>query len=470
MIAFDPASFKDPAGRVFYHGEWVYRTLSASARSGFEDARAAKLIDRLVDDGLLVATDLVPSASLGIADPALGEFVLKQPKIAFVSYSCEWSFEMLRDAALGTLRVIDTALDAGFLLKDANAFNILFDGCHPKLADVLSIERYREGEVWAGYAQFCRSFLFPLLITAYRGIDVSQLLIGTLGEVPVSQARTLLRGRDMLRPGVLKDVVLQARLERTFARSPGTVRSATRGQQYPKALLTANVRRLMRIIERLPKASTVSEWSAYDTLHNYSAADRAAKASFVERTFTVGRFTRVADLGCNTGDYTRIVANSGARVIALDLDARAIDTLYRNSTGSASISPVVASLLCPTPAVGWRLRERRSLLDRMDADGFLALALIHHLRISGNVPLGEIVDQLFSIAPEGIVEWVDKADTQVRDMLALRPDVYDDYTWPEFERLLRARGQILAIQETHDGARRLCHVRSSVARGRESAS
>jgi hypothetical protein len=110
--------------------------------------------------------------------------------------------------------------------------------------------------------------------------------------------------------------------------------------------------------------------------------------------------------------------------------------------------------------MGWQLRERSSLLDRLKCDGFLALALIHHLRITGGVPLDAILTQLFAIAPEGIVEWVDKEDVLVREMLSLRPDVYDDYTWPRFEAALRARGEIVGIQPTHDGRRRLCHVRT----------
>jgi hypothetical protein len=106
------------------------------------------------------------------------------------------------------------------------------------------------------------------------------------------------------------------------------------------------------------------------------------------------------------------------------------------------------------------LRERRSLFDRIRADGFLALALVHHLRIGGGVPLHSILDQLFAIAPEGVVEWVDKRDAMVQDMLRLRPDVYDDYTWPTFEMLVRERAEIVAVSETHGGQRRLYHVRS----------
>lgn len=460
MIDFDPASFKDPAGRVFHHQGGIYRTLTDQALRDFQAAAGAGLIDALVRDHLLVPTEAVPSATLGLSTAGASPFVLKQPRLPLVTYPYEWSFEMLRDAALVTLRIIDRALDAGFILKDATSFNVLFDGHVPKLVDAPSIEPFKDGELWAGYGQFCRCFLFPLLLAAYRGLDLQAILRGTLGEVPAREAARLFRVRDYRRPGVLKDVVLQARLDRSFERSGTTIKSATSSHRYPKALLVANVRRLIKLIDGLKAPSPQGEWSSYDTLHNYTDEDRAAKAAFVDRVLAERRFGRVVDLGCNTGEYAHIAIRAGASVIALDLDSGAIDRLYRGLTTPVPLSPVVASLLNPTPAMGWALRERRSLLDRIGSDGFLALALIHHLRITGGVPLDAIVSQLFAIAPEGIVEWVDKEDGMVKAMLSLRPDVYADYTWPTFESILRDRADLIAVQPTHGGRRRLCQVRA----------
>ena len=462
MLGFDPASFKDPAGRVFYHGDLVCRTLSDDARQTFDAARDSGLIAALVADQLLVRSEVASAAELGIGDADAGQFVLRQPRLPLVSYSYEWSFEMLRDAALVTLRVLERALAAGFVLKDANAFNILFDGTVPKLVDAPSLERYRDGDIWAGYGQFCRSFLFPLLVAAYRDLDVQALLRGTMGELPVQEARKLIGVRDYTRAGVFKDVVMQARLDRSFAGAAPAV-AATASSVYAKPLFVANVRRLLGILEQLKGPSSPTEWTAYDTFHNYTDDDRAAKAAFVERVCTPRRFGRVVDLGCNTGEYADIARRSAAHVVALDLDSRAIDRLYRRTPPTPGLSPLVANLLNPTPAMGWALRERRSLLERVRSDGFLALALIHHLRITGGVPLEQIVEQLFAIAPEGVVEWVDKEDSMVRTMLSRRPDVYTDYTWPQFEAIVGRHAEMVAVQPTHGGRRRLCHVRSRTA-------
>jgi hypothetical protein len=106
------------------------------------------------------------------------------------------------------------------------------------------------------------------------------------------------------------------------------------------------------------------------------------------------------------------------------------------------IAPLVADLTKPTPAIGWRLIERKALLDRLGGDFGLALALIHHLRISGGIPLSEVLALLTSLTTSGVVEWVGRDDSMVKRLLALRPDVYDDYTQPQFEALLGRHARI----------------------------
>jgi len=460
VIEFEPASFKDPGGRVFYHDDWVGRTLSEEARRHFDLALKSGLIGELLQANAITNTELSSAKDLGLSEAEVGTHVLRQSKLPLVTYSYEWSFEMLRDAALLTLRILDRAIARGFVLKDANAFNILFDGRTPKLVDVLSLEPYREGDPWAGYSQFCRSFLFPLLIAAYRDIDVQPILRGSLGEIPVTVASRLLAGRHALKSGVFRDVLMQARLERAFSARASTVKSETLRHAYPKSLFVANVRRLLKIVEGLRTPPSQSEWADYESTHSYSDADRQTKMALVSSMLANARFGRVADLGCNAGEYSILAAKSAGAVLAVDSDCRAIDRLYRRDDVNGLVCPVVADLLNPTPAQGWGLKERRSLLERARADAFLALALVHHLRITGGVPLKSILDQLFAIAPEGVVEWVDKTDGMVQHMLRLRPDVYEDYTWPAFEALVLERAHILAVQPTHDGARRLCHVRA----------
>ena len=99
----------------------------------------------------------------------------------------------------------------------------------------------------------------------------------------------------------------------------------------------------------------------------------------------------------------------------------------------------------PSPSQGWAQEERRGLGERGAADFALCLALVHHLAISGNVPLGRIVRWLSTIAEAGVVEFVPKSDPMVQTLLRTREDVYEGYTQAAFERALGQHFQISEV-------------------------
>jgi SAM-dependent methyltransferase len=452
MIGFDPASFRDPSGRLFRHAGAIYRTCSPEAVQVFEKARATGLLERLEREGLFVESELISSRNEGLDPEQVGERIVRQRELPLVTYSYEWSFSMLQAAAIATLRALDLCLEKGFVLKDATAFNVLFDGTVPRLVDVHSLEPRREGSLWAGYAQFCRAFLFPLMLMAHKGIDPRPQLLAGLGEVPVSEVALLLSLRDRLRRGVFVNVMLQAQLERRFAGRAEDVSKAGAAMKYPLAAIRSQARKLKRLIEGL-SAPASDNWTSYTKTHTYDEPLVRAKEGFVARAIAAAGNGTVLDLGTNTGQYARLARKERRRVVAIDVSASSIDALYRTSAGDTELFPLVADLTKPTPAIGWRLIERKSLLDRVRGEFALALALIHHLRITGGIPLREIVDLLTRLAPSGVIEWVGREDSMVRRLLALRPDVYDDYTLPNFEALLRERSRIVAREELGDRQR-----------------
>jgi hypothetical protein len=89
--------------------------------------------------------------------------------------------------------------------------------------------------------------------------------------------------------------------------------------------------------------------------------------------------------------------------------------------------PLVQDLTNPSPAQGWAHSERESLQQRGPADAILALALIHHIVVGGNVPLSSVADYFSQLGKWLIIEFVPKEDSQVKKMLANREDVFYDY-------------------------------------------
>ena len=456
MIDFDPGSFKDPDGRVFRSGEHVFRTVTPAALARFEHLRNSGLIDSLVAPGLLMPTTIESAEAFGLDPHAVGDRVMRQAAVPLVSYSYEWTFSMLQDAALVTLDILQAALARDVVLKDAPAFNVLFEGTCPRLVDVLSLEAYQPGALWAGYTQFCRSFLAPLLVSAHTGTAVGPLLRGHLGELPLGDAARLLGWTRVLRPGVATHILLQSRLEQGFGKRPDDVGQADGGSRTPEGAPDQD-RRPHPCARRVAAPPPIVGMGRVSDANTYNEESRAQKAGFVERALSEKRPRVVLDLGCNTGEYSRLALRHAHHVVALDGDADSVDALYRTERGSTKLSPIVSDLHNPTPAQGWQLRERAALLDRLKGDFVLALALVHHLRISAGIPLPDVIQFLLDRAPEGIIEWVDREDPMVKQMLRLRPDVYPDYTWTTFESILKSRARVLTASVAQGATRRLCH-------------
>jgi hypothetical protein len=336
---------------------------------------------------------------------------------------------MLRDAALLQLELLRLALDEGLTMKDASPYNVQWRGSRPVFVDVGSFERLREGEAWAGYRQFCMLYLFPLLLQAYKGVPFQPWLRGSLEGIEPAEARSLLSGRSLLRRGVLTHVALHARLERSHGDRP--VRGELRDAGFRRELIVANVRRLEKVVRRLEWRTPATAWSGYEV-----TADHERKEAFVRGAAGPGL---VWDLGSNDGRFARIAAERADYVLAVDGDAVVLDRLYRDlqDEGEQRIQPLLVDLADPSPARGWRGVERGRLEERGRPELVLCLALLHHLAITRNIPLPELVAWLRDLGARLVVEFVDPADPQAQRLLgAKRPGAHGDYTRERFERLL----------------------------------
>lgn len=121
-------------------------------------------------------------------------------------------------------------------------------------------------------------------------------------------------------------------------------------------------------------------------------------------------------------------------------------SLYRSlrPADQASILPLVIDITDPSPNLGWRGLERKALVERGRPDLVLCLALLHHLVIGANIPLGEVVDWLASLGGSLLVEFVSKQDPMARGLLRNKPDQYAEYEQPTFERLLSRRFDVVS--------------------------
>lgn len=444
--AADAGSFRDPSGHVYTFEGQVYRTVLEPAAPAYDALRRSGLLDELQRDGWIVGTEEVPREILGKAG-AEAIHVVRHQRVPFVSYPYEWPFSALKAAALFHLDLQIRVLERGFSLSDASAYNVQFIGARPVFIDLLSLRPYRPGEYWAGYRQFCEQFLIPLLLRAYLGVAHNAWLRGSPDGIPVADFVRLLPFSRRFSPKVFLHLVIQAHLAEKARTSEGEAIGKVRSGRLSEAGYKGILTQLRRWIEGLrPATSTTSEWGDYAESHSYRPEEYEAKRAFVTTFAGDVKPPVLVDLGCNTGDFSIAALESGADyAVGFDGDQQALDRAFaRAHARKCNFLPLHMDLANPSPDQGWRQAERKGLGARGQADGLIALALIHHLAIARNIPLDQAIAWLTSLGKNGIIEFVPKDDPTVQTMLALREDIFPDYTEDNFKALLSRHGRIVA--------------------------
>jgi hypothetical protein len=300
------------------------------------------------------------------------------------------------------------------------------------------------GAPWLAYRQFCEHFLAPLALMAHRDVRLGLLLRDFIDGIPLDLAARLLPRRTMLDLGLASHVHAHARAQSRFAGAAETEGKPGRRAMTPlqQAALRDNLR---RTIERLSWKPSGTEWADYADNTSYDDDASRSKDELVERLLVAAGGNVVWDLGANTGRFSAIAAGLGRDVVAWDVDPAATERHYRalRRDRATKILPLLLDLANPSPGLGWAHEERRSLVDRAEADTVLALALVHHLAISRNVPLEMLADLFATLAPNLVVEFVPKDDPMVRRLLATREDVFPDYTLDGFRLALAERFEIV---------------------------
>lgn len=440
-LEFDPGSFRDPDARVVVREHDVLRTLSEHALGQWRAISAKPFYAREVASGRLLAAS--EETSVAIPPPWTG--MLRSPRIPVITYPYEWSFGMLKAAALLQLELTLGALDDQVALKDASPFNIQWQDLRPLFIDVTSFEPRPPGALWAGYRQFCEMFLNPLLLASIRGVDFRPWMRGSLEGITSDQLRRLLRAREVVRPAIFKHVYLHAR-------AAASMHSPSRRVQQQIAdlgvdtsdLVRRNLTGLITLIQSLEIERPSSNWTSYEQAGPYSAEERAAKEDFVRRIVSTTAARQVLDLGCNTGAFSRIAAETADLVIAVDSDSAVIERLYESLKleGASRILPLVWDFADPSPGLGWRGSERAPLRNRIRPDLVLALAVVHHLTLGRNLPLDQVIDEIAELGADLLIEFPTPEDPMVQSLLERKRTHSDTYRVDVFERLLARRFEL----------------------------
>ena len=430
-------SFRDPSGFIYSDRGNVYRQVNPYYQPEYDKLMNSGLYDELTSKGLLVKHKEISTKG----HP--GAYKVIQPeKVSFISYPYEWCFSQLKDAALLTLEIQKTAMKFGMGLKDASAYNMQFHTGRPVFIDTLSFEIVNKPKPWIAYRQYCQHFLAPLLLMAKRDIGLAKLLRDYIDGIPLDMAADLLKGRSRLSLGVNVHIHMHSRLQKRHA---GAARREVKEKTISQNSLLGVITSLEKTTKKINWQPDKTEWGEYYTFTNYNDKSFTEKKKIIEKFINKAKPKIVWDLGANNGLFSRIASDKGIRTVAFDIDPVAVEANYRHikAKGETKIRAMLMDMTNPSPALGWAHQERQSLEQRGPVDMLFALALIHHMAISNNLPLESVADYFSRLGKYLVIEFVPKGDSQVDKLLATREDIFPNYTEAGFEKAFKTKYDIV---------------------------
>lgn len=423
------ASFRDPSGHMFYDGDTLRRVINPIYFPQYQKLKDSGFFQTLSDKALLIQHE-----ETFVSEEKI---VITPEVIPFITNPYEWSFEQYKHAALHTLMIQKYALSKGFILKDASAYNIAFHKGKPIFIDTLSFDFYEEGTPWRAYKQFITHFFGPLVLAKYHGAEIFKMMQTHIDGIPVKLIASMLPAKTKLSSTLYTNIHLLAKMERKHS---DDYKAETKVAGLSKKAQGNILESLFEFIKKLD-LNEVTEWGDYYTKTNYEAAAFNAKKELIQGWIADLNPKKLIDLGGNDGTFARTVIDKVPHVIVTDVDSAAIDQNYREGRKNSEENMVtfVSDVLQPAPGIGFNNTERASLIERLkqyNPDISMALALIHHITLSGNVPFDKSAAFFAAFSNYLIIEFPTRKDSWVESLLVRKREFmnhFDFYNESNFE-------------------------------------
>lgn len=419
----EPSSFRDPDSILEFDGEFYYRKMSVNYLPHYLHFKSSGLKDKLIQEGYILPFEEIVD---GQPNVGFANKVLKTEKIPFISYPYEWSFSQLKAAAIKTLKINLIALEYGMILKDSSTYNIQFIGSKAIFIDISSFEIYQSNSLWAGYQQFCRHFLAPLLLASYKDVRLIKLLLVNIDGIDLSYVRKLLPIKSFLNSSVFLHIILNTSGVKTTSK-----KKIKLNEQGLKSILV----HLTDTIEKLKLKNKNSEWSDYYNNTNYSDSGLLQKASIIETFIKKLNVKTALDVGANNGKFSKLLSDSSIYTVSTDIDELAVEKNFIDALRDKNdnLLSLHLNLANPTPSIGWDNTERKSFYDRSKFDLVLALAVVHHFVITYDLSFEMIAEKFSKIGKYLIVEFPLPEDDKVQFISRNKLSQFSNYNIENFK-------------------------------------
>lgn len=447
------SSFRDPSGYVFVKNHELFRVIKPIYFKQYNALTESGFFQTLFQNSLLIKHEEISNNE--------DEIIIKPQQIPFVTYPYEWSFEQYKEAALLTLKLQKYALVNGFSLKDASAFNVAFFKGKAVFIDTLSFDFYEEGKPWRGYKQFIMHFLGPLVLAHYHGNDMLKLLQQYIDGVPVKMIASILPYKTKFSPVLYTNIHLLAKFEDKHNEDK------LKDSRISKLSKKGQIKIIETLYDFISKlgVENKSEWSDYYHKMNYSDVAFESKSTIIKKWVENLEVNRLIDVGGNNGHFVRALGESVEHALVCDIDSNAVDNNYNRvvEEKESHILPFVLDVLSPSPAIGFRNKERLSFNERIQKfqpDVTLALALIHHVSLSGNVPFDLSAKFFASFSKYLIVEFPKREDSWVKKILQNKGDFENHFGFYNVDGFEKYYAEYFELKEkiTVEGSQRVLYL------------
>ena len=379
----------DDYGRVFHYEDKIYRGVFPKSAAIVKSYFDSGLIDSLHRKGLIPETKPTIYTLPGY------QFILNHEKVGNVSYVFEWTFNMVKDAALMVLDLLEELVKHGYSSKDAHPYNILFHNNKPVWVDLTSFIISKN---------IGHSAILSFIDTLYQPLTLMTLsptLMRHTTYLPYSNVCTSNIVASMLYKWGFKRMPKGG--GNSFLRYLHHFDSIVDKQAFetdPKRI-QQGIEAYRRRIESM-KMTLNTEWKDYQ--QNWLGKDghilipngnhRFIKIANIANSLAI---RSAVDFSANQGLFPAILSENKAidKIACLDYDEQAADKMYQLlSRGRLSANcvrkmyPMVVDFtkISNDPPSGIVLSER------IKADAVFALAMTHHLLLTQRCRIDKMFD------------------------------------------------------------------------------
>ena len=407
-INYHPASCHDTHGRLFWWDGDLYRGIREESSAFYKKLVDDGIIRKLIEKRYLVETDTIDLALDGYP------LVFKHRVVPFVSFAIEWCPEMLRDAALFMIDLTAELVADGLFIDDPEPFNVLFDGCHPVLVDVCSIEptAHKIFTKWNAYQdEFRNEFIYPLrLLSMGKGSSIRRLLVDYYdGKDIDEQVFPLVGYRRPKKFSSLASRIIPSSMNSATWKVFGIMESTLKKCRKDFFLYKLEVlKQLRQEIDSIsvPSMHRKNIVAAENSCELIGLSDRRSKKSCaVQKILSEVRPPTVLNIsGNDLSWYSKLAASCGSRVVSIDDDDRNVACCYREAREkNLPILPLVMNFQDPTAEFYIGKNLNSPAFQRLQSDMVMALSKVHTLYFDHNLGFEQIIEMFASFSKKWVL-------------------------------------------------------------------